>query len=58
MSRGLNFKTKKVVNIKTNQVYDCAKDISDFLDCSHVSFIKQLNGYTINKTDFRYLTSN
>jgi len=53
---GLNFNTKKVINIKTNQVYDCAKDVSDFLEYSHVSFIKQLNGSNINKTDFRYLT--
>jgi len=53
----LNFNTKKVVNIKTNQVYDCAKDVSDFLEYSHVSFIKQLNGNNINKTDFRYLPS-
>jgi hypothetical protein len=52
---GLNYKCKKVINIKTNQIYDCAKDVSDFLEYSHNSFIKQLNGYTVNKTDFRYI---
>lgn len=54
---GLNFKCKKVINIKTNQIYDCAKDVSDFLKYSHISFIKQLNGYTVNKTDYRYINS-
>lgn len=55
LKRGLNHKCKKVINIKTNQIYDCAQDVSDFLEYSHISFIKQLNGYTINKTDFKYL---
>lgn len=55
LKRGLNHKCKKVINIKTNQIYDCAKDVSDFLEYSHVSFIKQLNGYTKNKTDFKYV---
>lgn len=56
LKRGLNHNAKKVINTKTNQIYDCAQDVSDFLECSHVSFLKQLNGHTKNKTDFKYIT--
>jgi len=55
LKRGLNNKCKKVINTKTNQIYDCAQDVSDFLEYSHVSFLKQLNGYTKNKTNFKYI---
>jgi group I intron endonuclease len=50
-------KAKKVVNVKTGAIYDCAKECWElnFIECAYSTFKNKLQGKIGNETDFRYL---
>ena len=50
-----NPSAKKVINIKTNDVYGCAEDVAKLLNITGNKLRKMLRGERTNKTDFMYL---
>ena len=46
---------KKVINIKTLEIYNSYKELALLLKISHNTLNKKLNGSTKNNTDYRYL---
>ena len=47
--------TKKVINIKTNEIYESAKEVSFLFNIKYNNLIKYLTNKCKNKTDFKYL---
>lgn len=51
----LNIKSRKIINVKTNQTFNTIKEASDFYNIKYNILSKNLNGQNINKTDLIYL---
>lgn len=48
-------RAKKVINVKTNIIYDCLKDAFLTTNYSYKNVSRQLTGERINKTNLRYI---
>lgn len=48
------FKTKRIVNTKTGEFFESAKELSEFTGISYDKIKNQLNGRTINKLEYKY----
>ena len=46
--------SKKVINIETNIVYNSAKEVAELIGVKPLTLTRQLNGYSMNKTNFKY----
>jgi group I intron endonuclease len=46
---------KKVINIKTGEIFNSYKELAEKLKISHNTLNKKLNGNTENNTEYRYL---
>jgi len=54
--RGANGRAKKVINIKTLKVYDCAADAAEYENVKYDWFKAKLNGTNKNTTDYIFLS--
>lgn len=54
---GKNPSAKKVINVKTGEIFDCAKDIAIANGWNCKTFRGKLSGHKKNNTDFKYLIS-
>lgn len=52
---GETIRAKKVIDIKTNIIYDCLKDAFITTNYSYKNVSRQLTGERINKTNLRYI---
>jgi len=55
ISLGKNPKAKKVINMVTGDVYECAAEAANILNITNRSFCKRLSGELRNNTHFAYL---
>jgi group I intron endonuclease len=51
---GKNNKAKKVINIKTGEIYDCAKEVAILLNMNYSTLRAMLQNKNPNKTNFKY----
>lgn len=47
--------SKKVMDIETGKIYGSVKELSSMVNIGYSSLKNMLNGYTVNKTNFRYI---
>jgi len=52
---GGNPKARKVINIKTNEIFGCSIEAADSIGMKKGTLRAQLLGHNSNRTDFRYL---
>jgi group I intron endonuclease len=52
---GSNGNAKKVINYKTKEVLNCAKDLANKLGIKYQTMMAMLNGYNYNSTDWCFL---
>lgn len=55
---GDNPNSKKVIDMGTNEIYDCAKQVSNKFNINYSTLKSYLNGNLKNKTNFKYLKEN
>jgi predicted GIY-YIG superfamily endonuclease len=53
--REKSIKAKKVLDLSTNTIYNCAKDASESININYSTLIGMLSGHRINKTSLNYL---
>jgi len=53
--RGESLKAKKVLDLSTNTIYNCAIDASEAIGMKYCTLINMLSGHRINKTSLKYL---
>ena len=55
LKRGSNSKAKKIINIKTGEVFDCGISACETTEFKYCTFLAMLSGRFKNKSDFRWL---
>lgn len=50
--------SKKIINTKTGEIFDCAKDVALIYGWNYKTFLNRLSGNAKNETDFKYLRDN
>ena len=52
---GDNSNAKKVIDTSTNEIYGCAKSVSEKFNINYSTLKSKLNGNSTNNTNFKYL---
>jgi hypothetical protein len=47
---------KKVINVETGEIYESATFVANMLNINRITFCNYLNGWSKNKTNYRYVT--
>lgn len=55
LRRGKNPEAKKVINVFSNHIYDCGRDVAELIDHTYGTVINWLNGSNRNPSNFIYL---
>ena len=55
LSKGRNPQAKRVINIKTKEIFDCAASACEVTNLKYSTFLAMLSNRNKNKTDFKWL---